>query len=166
MIIPEEELKSNLSFNFAPMIDFLFLMLALFATLAISRATIYDTSIDLVKLSPEVEGPLKLEKDDIHQINLGIAKDGKYNWITEMQSYPMKGLSQIQNELARQHASGVLPSDKSRTEILLHIDKSAPWDRIAKLIFAVRELGFEAHPIYEPPEADSVPSLEEALNPQ
>jgi len=164
MIIPDEELKSNLSFNFAPMIDFLFLMLALFATLAISRATIYDTSIDLVKLNPEVEGPLKLEKEDIYQINLSISEEGKYKWITEMQSYPMQTLSQVQNELARQHASGVLPSNKTQTEILLHIDKNASWDSIAKLIFAIRELGFEAHPVYEPPENEIAPSLEEALN--
>lgn len=164
MIIPEEELKPNLSFNFAPMIDFLFLMLALFATLAISRATIYDTSINLVKLSPEVEGPLKLEKQNIYQINLSIGENGKYKWITEMQSYPMQTLTQIQKELLRQHQSGVLPKDKSKTEILLHIDRNASWDPIAKLIFAVRELGFEAHPIYEPPEVDNAPSLEQALN--
>ncbi len=164
MIIPDEELKSDLSFNFAPMIDFLFLMLALFATLAVSRATIYDTSIDLVKLSPEVEGPLKLDQDDIYQINLSISDKGKYKWITEMQSYPMETLSQVQSELAKQHASGVLPSNKNKTEILLHIDKDAAWDPIAKLIFAVREVGFEAHPVYEPPENEPVPSLEEALN--
>lgn len=155
MILPEEELKAKHGFNFAPMIDFLFLMLALFATLAISRATIYDTKIDLVQLSPEVEKPSAIEKQDIHQINLSIAKKGNYKWITEMQTYEMKDLHQIQNELSRQHSMGVLPKDKHKTEILLHIDREAPWDSIAKLMFSIRELGFEAHPVYEPQETDT-----------
>jgi hypothetical protein len=32
---------------------------------------------------------------------------------------------------------------------LLHIDKKAPWEQIAKAIFAVREVGFAARPVYE-----------------
>lgn len=155
MILPEEELKAKHGFNFAPMIDFLFLMLALFATLAISRATIYDTKIDLVQLSPDIEKPSAIEKQEIHQINLSIAKKGNYKWITEMQTYDMKDLSQIQSELSRQYSMGVLPKDKNKTEILLHIDREASWGPIAKLMFSIRELGFEAHPVYEPNDVDS-----------
>ena len=53
MIVPEEKLKPKLSINLAPMIDFLFLMLAFFATLAITRATLFDTKLDLVQLEKE-----------------------------------------------------------------------------------------------------------------
>ena len=49
-LIPHDELKPAQSFNFAPMIDFLFLMLALFASLAVSRAALYDAEVDLVQL--------------------------------------------------------------------------------------------------------------------
>ncbi len=44
-LIPHEEIKPAQNFNFAPMIDFLFLMLSLFATLAISRAVLYDAEV-------------------------------------------------------------------------------------------------------------------------
>ncbi|MBU6447197.1 MAG: hypothetical protein KGQ49_07350, partial [Verrucomicrobia bacterium] len=52
-LVPHDELKHTQSFNFAPMIDFLFLMLSLFATLAISRAALYDAEIELAQLKPE-----------------------------------------------------------------------------------------------------------------
>ena len=48
--IPQEELKSSRGFHFAPMIDFLFLMVVFFACLAVSRITTKDTDIDLVKI--------------------------------------------------------------------------------------------------------------------
>ena len=75
---------------------------------------------------------------------------GEYKWITEVQDYSINNIKQIQNELMYQYNIGILPENKSKTQILLHIDKFAPWEQIAKLIFAIRELGFEAHPIYEP----------------
>ena len=61
----------------------------------------------------------------------------------------MKDLKQIQNELFHHYNIGALPKDKAKTQILLHIDKQAPWENIVKLIFAIREAGFEAMPIYK-----------------
>lgn len=147
-LIPHEELKPSNTFNFAPMIDFLFLMLALFATLAISRAALYDAEIDLVELKPE-KGASSLRAKELHQINLSITSQGNYKWLTEFQEYPMQTVQAIQEELARQYQMGALPQDKSRTEVLLHIDKKAPWERIAKAIFAIREVGFSARPVYD-----------------
>ena len=68
--------------------------------------------------------------------------------MTEFQEYPMESLQAIQEELARQYHIGALPQDKTKTEVLLHIDRAAPWEPIAKVIFAIRELGFSAHPVY------------------
>ena len=48
--LSEEELKGKEGINLAPMIDFLFLMLVFFASLAISRVTTRDTDIDLVEI--------------------------------------------------------------------------------------------------------------------
>jgi hypothetical protein len=62
----------------------------------------------------------------------------------------MDGVSAIRQELIHQYETGALPEDKSRTEVLMHIDKQAPWESIASAIFAVREAGFSAHPVYEP----------------
>jgi hypothetical protein len=69
--------------------------------------------------------------------------------MTEFQEYNMPTPEAIQKELARQYQIGVLPQDKARTEILLHIDKRAPWEPIAQAIFAIRELGFSARPVYD-----------------
>jgi biopolymer transport protein ExbD len=150
-LIPHEELKSGPNFNFAPMIDFLFLMLSLFATLAISRATLYDTEVHLVSLEAKKDKAHTIHsKKDIDQINISISATGQYKWLTEFEEYPMEHVHAIQAELARQYKIGALAQDKSKTQVLLHIDQQAPWKEIAEVIFAARELGFEAHPVYEP----------------
>jgi len=130
------------------MIDFLFLMLALFATLAVSRAALYDSEVDLVELKAE-KGAASLRAKEIQQINLSISSAGGYKWMTEFQEYPMETVQAIQEELARQYQMGALPEDKTKTEVLLHIDKKAPWDPIAKAIFGIREVGFNARPVYD-----------------
>lgn len=140
--------KDGQSFNFAPMIDFLFLMLALFATLAISRASLFDSEISLVELKNGESRSLRA-KDELQQINLSISSDGRYKWMAEFDSYPMEDTQALQKELMRQLEIGALPQDKKKTEVLLHIDQKAPWKPIAEAIFAIRELGFDAHPVYE-----------------
>jgi biopolymer transport protein ExbD len=151
-LIPDDKLKSRSSFNFAPMIDFLFLMLAFFATLAVSRASLYDTKLNLVQLQTE-DGSLPIQQsDEPYQINLSITNDGKYKWITDIQTYPIETLEKIQKELTYQYEIGLLPKEKIQTQVLLHIDKDAAWEPVAKLIFAVRQAGFEAYPVYEPDE--------------
>lgn len=149
-LVPYDEIKPAQNFNFAPMIDFLFLMLALFATLAISRAVLYDSEVDLVELKSDVQGKAIKAKHDVQQINLSITETGQYKWLTEFQEYPIANLQGLQEELARQYQIGALPQDKTKTEVLLHIDKKAPWEPIAGAIFAIRELGFQARPVYEP----------------
>lgn len=151
-LIPHEELKPTHTFNFAPMIDFLFLMLSLFATLAISRAALYDSDIHLAHLKPNPGDTSVQTTREIQQINLSINETGSYKWITEFQEHPMESVQEIQKELSRQYQIGALSQDKTKTEILLHIDKNAPWEPIARLIFSVKELGFSAHPVYEPSE--------------
>lgn len=148
-LIPHEELKGNHQFNFAPMIDFLFLMLALFATLAVSRAALFDTEVELAELKPEAKAQSVRSKVERHPIHLAITAEGNYKWMTEFQEYPMATASAVQEELARQYKLGVLPQDKNLTEVLLHIDRRAPWKPIADAIFFVRELGFTARPLYE-----------------
>lgn len=155
-LIPDENLKSKSSFNFAPMIDFLFLMLAFFATLAVSRASLYDTKLNLVQLKTEDGASPVKQGDESHQINICINQKGEYEWMTEIQTYPMESLQRIQKELNHQHKIGLLPKNRAQTQVLLHIDKGASWDPVAKLIFAIREEGFEAYPVYEPDETVTV----------
>ena len=151
LFIPEDKLKSSASINLAPMIDFLFLMLAFFATLAITRASIFDSNLSLVKLTPPQKNEASMyQREENFQVNLSVNKKGEYKWLTEMKDYPIESLLKVKKELTHQYNIGLLPTDKSKTNILLHIDKKAPWEAIAKLIFAVRETGFDAKPIFEP----------------
>ncbi|MES2272574.1 MAG: biopolymer transporter ExbD, partial [Chlamydiota bacterium] len=115
-LIPHDELKPVHSFNFAPMIDFLFLMLALFATLAVSRAALYDSEVKLVELKPESKPSSIPPKRDSNQINLSISETGSFKWLTEFQEYPMESVRAIQEELARQYKTGVIAQDKTKTE--------------------------------------------------
>ena len=148
-LIPEDKLKPSLTTNLAPMIDFVFLMLAFFATLAVTRASLYDTQLELVKLSKPPTSTKVYSKEEKTQINLSVTREGTYKWITEIQDYPMASLEKIQNELFHHYNIGALPKNKNNTQVLLHIDKNAPWEPIAKLIFAIRETGFDAMPIFK-----------------
>lgn len=148
-IIPEEELKRQGSFNLAPMVDFLFLVVAIFAVLAVTRTVLYDSDLELAR----TEQPLEKEKtppsDDVYYVDLGITRDGKYKWLTESQDYIISDPALIKTELRKQQINGLLPKDNQRTKVLLHIDKGAEWESIASLILAVREAGFSIHPLYE-----------------
>jgi biopolymer transport protein ExbD len=148
-LIPHDDLKIGQNFNFTPMIDFLFLMLSLFATLAISRAKLFDSEVSLVAIAPS-EKTTSLHSQNIQQIDISISANGEYKWLTEYNEYPMDSIVAIQQELVRQYEMGVLPQNKNQTEVRLHIDQKAPWKPIAEAIFAIRELGFKAHPVYEP----------------
>lgn len=153
--IPEEELKSKTTLNLAPMIDFLFLMLMFFATLAVSRNTTRDTDIDLVEVKPEAAPAAIARGSDYHVIHLSINEEGQYKWLTEWRDHPMDSPEAIREELANQYEKGLLPEDKSLTQVMLRIDKNAKWDPILKAVFAVRDAGYEIHPVYAPEETPS-----------
>lgn len=149
-LIPHDDLKPVSGFNFAPMIDFLFLMLSLFATLALSRVALYDSNIQLASLTPtEYDRPVE-PSPRMQQINISIDAAGNYKWITEFQEHPMSDVAAIQAEISRQYRMGALSQDKEKTEVLLHIDQKTAWKPIADAIFGVRELGFAAYPVFEP----------------
>jgi biopolymer transport protein ExbD len=149
-LIPDEELRHEKSINLAPMVDFLFLVIAILATLAIARAALYDTEVNLVKVLPEKGSAPLTGYQDSYLINLSVTASGHYKWITEIDEYLMQDVTAIQKELRKQHEIGLLPKDKQKIKVLLHIDKNASWDPIAQLIFAVRESGFHIYPVYEP----------------
>ena len=148
-IIPEEEIKSYGGLNLAPMVDFLFLVVAVFATLAVTRAALYDNKIKLVKIHPAVENSSVAGQNDSYIVNLSVNEKGEYKWITEFNEYIIPSVAAIQQELLKQQSLGLIPKDNGRTKVLLHIDKSAQWEPIAQVIFAVRQSGFDIHPVYD-----------------
>jgi biopolymer transport protein ExbD len=148
-LIPEDEFKRSSSINLAPMVDFLFLVIAVFATMAITRAALYDNEVNLVKIAPEKEtSPSAVEKPSL--VNISITEEGKYKWLTEVNEFLMDNPSTIKKELLKQQQLGLIPQDASQTKVLLHIDKNARWEPIAQAIFTIREAGFSIHPVYEP----------------
>lgn len=147
--IPEEELKDRGGLTLAPMIDFLFLMLAIFASLAVSRMVMRDTDIELVKSHSDTSSSAA-SSHEYKLVNITVSEDGSYKWVTEIRDYIMESPEAIAHELTRQYAQGLLPEDKLKTQILLKIDAQARWEPILKVMLAIKETGFEVRPVYEP----------------
>ncbi len=147
--IPDEELKERPGLTMAPMIDFLFLMLAVFASLAVSRIVMRDTEVELVRSKVETTSPLS-DPGDYKLIHVTVSENGSYKWVTEVRDYPMDSPEAIALELAEQYQRGLLPEDRLKTQVLLKIDRQARWEPILHAILAIREAGFEVRPVYEP----------------
>lgn len=148
--IPEEHLKPKMQLNLTPMIDFVFLMLAFFASLTITKVTLKDSGISLVKVGPSARENVIEEEKIERLISISIDEAGKYKWLTEYHELALQDAAQIAKELSRQYEIGALPQDKARTQVLLQIDRNAKWASISEVIFAIREQGFEIHPVYQP----------------
>lgn len=145
-LIPEEELKRYNHLNLAPMIDFLFLIVAVFAVIAVTRASLFDREINLVKVQTKTDSFIPQDRYTVH---LSINNKGEYKWITEFNEYLISCPLDVQLELKKQQELGLLPKDTLKTQVLLHIDKQAMWEPIVQLIFAVKQAGFQIHPVYE-----------------
>ncbi len=147
--IPTEELQERNGLTMAPMIDFLFLMLAVFASLAVSRIVMRDTEIDLVQSRTEATTTVDLARD-YKIINLSVSEEGYYKWVTEIRDHRMDSPQEITEELLRQYHRGLLPEEKVKTQVLLKVDKNARWEPVLQVLLAIREAGFEVRPVYEP----------------
>ncbi len=147
-IIPEEELREKPGLNLAPMVDFLFLVVAVFAVIAVTRTALFDFDIHLATISSESNTPEAIAAKT-YVVNLSINEEGQYKWISETHEYVMDSLNTIQKEFLKQQELGILPHEKENVKVLLHIDKDAKWQPIAEAIFAVKEMGFPIHPVYE-----------------
>jgi len=157
-IIPDEELKGFGGLNLAPMVDFLFLVVAVFATLAVTKAALYDSEIELVKVLPASEHSPFIGQNDYYIINLSVNEQGEYKWITEFNEYLIDGVEGVECELKKQQELGLLPKEKEKTKVLLHIDKDAKWEPISQIILSVRQAGFEIHPVYDIEENSEIAS--------
>ena len=146
-LVPDEELKKQGTLNLAPMVDFLFVVVAVFAILAVTRSALNDADLELVKTGNKIQSSSPSTED--YLVDLTVTKEGKYKWLTEMHDYLISDPEFIRDELIKQKQKGLLPPEAQQTKVLLHIDQGAAWNSIAKLILAVREAGFQVHPVYE-----------------
>lgn len=135
-MIPDDELVPKSTISFAPMVDFLFIVIAIFAVIAISRKALFDSHLSLV----EATGNSKTTSHHAdHTVNLSISPNGEYKLIDEKESLILDDIETIKQELNKHQT----------THILLHIDKHAEWQPIAKLIYSMNEEGFHVYPVYE-----------------
>jgi biopolymer transport protein ExbD len=151
--IPDEELQTKTHLNLTPMVDFLFLVVAVFATLAITRTALHDTEVDLAKLNSTKDSTLLEETNQKYQeffVNVSVSKSGEYKWLSEMNEFTVAGVQGLQDEISKQQELGLLPKESSKIKVLLHIDKNAPWEPIAEAILGIKEIGLDIHPVYEP----------------
>ncbi len=151
-LVPDDELKSQKSLNLAPMVDFLFLILAIFAVLAVTRTVLYDADIQAVKLETPAGTPSLSHAEPGYTVLLSINNKGQYKWVSEFNEFLLRDVQAITHELYKQQKLGLLPKDCSKVKVLLQIDKNAQWEPIAHAIFAVREAGFAISPVYSPEE--------------
>ena len=152
-LVPDEELKGKSSLNLAPMVDFLFLIVAVFATIAVTRAALFDSEINLVKINQVESFEALTQENDLSVINLAVTSSGQYKWITEFNEFLMENISAIEQELTKQRQLGLIPKDSGKTKILLHVDKKAEWDPVVQLIFSLKKDGYQISPVYEVDEA-------------
>lgn len=144
-MIPDEELNKPMHFNFAPMVDFLFLILAVFAIALAMKTSLFDSDINLVKTKNKME----YSSDDKTVINVSVSSYGSYQWITDYNQYPIESPEALTLELVKQKEAGILPENNEQIAVLVHIDKTAPWEPIAKLLIEMKKEGFPVHPVYE-----------------
>ncbi len=135
-MIPDDELAPKPTINFAPMVDFLFIVIAIFAVIAISRKALFDSHLSLV----EATGNAKTSEHHANQtVSLSISPNGEYQLLDAKESFILDDIETIKQELNKHQ----------KTHILLHIDKHAEWQPIAKLIYSMNEEGFHVYPVYE-----------------
>ena len=144
-LIPEDALNPRTAFNFAPMVDFLFILIALFALAAASRKALYDSQVMLVH--PQAHTTLKKTSPNPSEpsIQCSVSIDGTYKWLNYHSNHPFcfKTIESFKEEIRKYKKEGINPT------MYLHIDKKAPWDPIAQLILAMYEENISVYPIYE-----------------
>jgi biopolymer transport protein ExbD len=142
-LIPEEELRPKSFFNLTPMVDFLFLVVAIFAILAMKETTLFDSEVTLAKV--EKKEPVHLDAKT-QTINLCVTKEGQYKWVSDLKEHPMSGTDAILKQLADQKKLGLISEN---VPILIHIDAKAEWNCVVNLLYSLKKNGYTPHPVYQ-----------------
>lgn len=148
-MIPEDELKHFEKGGWAPMVDFLFVIIIVFATIAITRNVVQDRELRLAQPLQQQKTTHQVQHNAVHVINLSINHLGRYKWLSNSNEIVFDSAKQLGERLISLRNQHRLPTQTDRVKILLYIDKTAPWQPIADAIFAVREAGYDVHPVYQ-----------------
>jgi biopolymer transport protein ExbD len=144
-LIPIDELQRERQFNLAPMVDFLFLLLTIFAALAVTGAALYDSDLSLVE-SPGNAATHAAVREPA-TLNISVTENGHYRWMEKGSLHPLASIAAVQERLLQEEQGKELT--RENILVLLHIDKHARWEPIAQLILAIKQMGYTIHPVYE-----------------
>ncbi len=148
-LIPKDALRPSLGFNFAPMVDFLFIILTVFAGILLTRKALNDSSITLLQAEPRENHTASSPPADQEAIHLSISSNGEYQWMDSPSSQIVfSSIEQLQNELDKS------VFDKEKTHVLLHIDKDAAWQSIGNLIVKMSQAGLTIYPVFKSKEKE------------
>lgn len=147
--VPENEIKTVRGHSLAAFLSLLLILLLLIACLGMERLPLSSSPIRLVQITPERLPASRREPLETKIIPIAVSALGTYQWITEVHDYDMANPEAIVHELRKQYDKGLLPEDKSKTVILLKVDRQAPWEAVLKLMVAVQGEGFDLRPLYE-----------------
>jgi biopolymer transport protein ExbD len=150
-LIPDEELTHRSYINLAPMVDFLFVILAVFAVTAITRSVLSDSELKLVHANDKKTSSPQQIDIEIQTLSFSVTDKGFYKWKSADEEFILDTPQAVQQELHRMELQGLLPQDRASVKILLHIDKDAKWEPIMQIIFAIRQIGYDIHPVYAMP---------------
>lgn len=137
-------LKQDRPLNLAPCIDFLFILLVIFATAAISREVARTTQVNLVRIE---QGNQKPSAAPHKSLVITVDPSGHYIWNAQLKDYPMPSAQSVQKELRLRKKS--TSHKNERPVVYLRIDAKAPWSSVATLITAIEEVGFSALPLLQ-----------------
>lgn len=147
-LIPDDELKKMGTIHWAPMVDFLFVVIAVLATFTLTRTYLFDHKVELASTSaPLVPGQSEAVQQKV-LVHLSVDRQGQCKWLEESSEREMENSESVRSRLLLLKSEGALPSQREEVKVLLHIDKEAPWAPIADLILAVRETGYAVYPVY------------------
>lgn len=146
-LMPEEELTQRASVNLAPMVDFLFLILAVFAVLSITSSKVFLEDIDLAQSEDTLDS--SIAQFEPQQLHLFVNKDGQYLLQEDHSTLKFEKCKQVATTLQDRQIAGYLPKDTSQVSILLHIDKQAEWEHVMQLLVSLQNAGFTVQTVYQ-----------------
>lgn len=146
-LIPEEHCRTELNLHFAPLVDFLFIIVAVLALLITTQKTLYRAQVNLI----QNEMPMGKVPTDArsHALHLGISASGQYQWLDPARTQIFETIHMLKRALFDQINQDNLSSDPCKKPIFLHIDRKAQWSMIGTLLLALHQEGFIVYPIYE-----------------
>ena len=148
-LIPEEELKGRFSLNLAPMVDFLYVVIVIFAILIVTKSPLFEEQIKLVKMTGQAERLQPNATPTQAVMHIAVHANGTYGWQVGERKESFSQVEELEKRLIELKNRGDLPLPNPETKVLLHIDKQAQWKRIAAAIFGIKKIGYQIHPVFE-----------------